>query len=229
MIVELIGKPIAKQRPRFFKRGGIVKTYDAQHKDKACISNLLKAAVGDIELDSEKAYMARVVFFMPIPLSETKSNRNALAWGLKSHVKKPDLSNMLKFYEDCANSIIYHDDSQLVTISMHKRYSVHPRVIVDIEEIPEMDLNEQIEDILSMIGPDHVAQLIADVEALKQSVYEMGDLQGDNFRPVEANDEQDYTILAKEIWKIAKRHANTLKKIKTRYPNLEFDAMLENE
>ena len=61
---------------------------------------------------------------MPIP----KSNKKKLAtYGGTYHHIKPDLSNMLKFTEDVAQSIIYADDCIIAEISAKKIYDHNPR------------------------------------------------------------------------------------------------------
>lgn len=47
---------------------------------------------------------------------------------------KPDCSNYVKGIEDALNSICYHDDSQITTLMVKKRYSERPGVLVYIWE-----------------------------------------------------------------------------------------------
>ena len=59
---------------------------------------------------------------MPIPASISEKKWKA---GI-IHTKKPDLDNLIKFVKDCANGILWHDDSQVVTIEAAKLYSEEP-------------------------------------------------------------------------------------------------------
>jgi Holliday junction resolvase RusA-like endonuclease len=73
---------------------------------------------GAIELD--------LVFEMPIPASTSQKKTALMRQGIIRHTKKRDLSNMIKFVEDCANGILWHDDSQIDKIKACKEYSIDP-------------------------------------------------------------------------------------------------------
>lgn len=49
--------------------------------------------------------------------------------------KKPDLDNVIKSILDALNKVAYHDDTQIVSLSMEKFYSDSPRVEVTINSI----------------------------------------------------------------------------------------------
>jgi len=66
-----------------------------------------------------------VVFYLPIPASWSKKKRAEQEGA--PHARKPDLSNLLKGLEDCMDSIVYHDDSQLYEIKAKKLQSSMPR------------------------------------------------------------------------------------------------------
>jgi Holliday junction resolvase RusA-like endonuclease len=48
---------------------------------------------------------------------------------------KPDASNLAKLVEDSANGILYHDDSQIVRLSIEKRYSETEGIEITLEAI----------------------------------------------------------------------------------------------
>ena len=47
---------------------------------------------------------------------------------------KPDLDNVLKAVLDAMNDVVYVDDSQVVNMVAHKRYSAQPRIEVYVNE-----------------------------------------------------------------------------------------------
>lgn len=87
----------------------------------------------DFELD--KAYSMVCGFYLPISRSCSQKEKNLKSWGLIEHTQKGDLSNYLKFYEDCANEVLYDDDCQIVQSSMKKRFDLHPRTEIFIEKV----------------------------------------------------------------------------------------------
>jgi len=73
-------------------------------------------------------------FYMPIPKSTPKYKRIAMLEGEVPHEKKPDLSNLIKFVEDCGNGIIWRDDSQIWRYdNPQKLYSDEPRTVIRVE------------------------------------------------------------------------------------------------
>lgn len=131
--IDLHGEPIAKMRPRLGKKF----TYDPQKKLKDCCIWQLKslyrgeAILGPLGLD--------FIFFMPIPSSTSKLKQRQMDTGLISHTKKPDLDNLLKFYLDCMNGIIFHDDAQVSSIKCKKIYSTKTGTCIRIFPLADAD------------------------------------------------------------------------------------------
>jgi len=122
------GKPISKARPRFFRRGNFVGTYNSQHTEEG--RWMLEARGQIVEKVPEGVPITlRCIFYMPIPKSTSKKKRAEMLY----HIKKPDLSNMLKFAEDCLNGLAWHDDSQIAEVFMGKLYSDNPRTEIIIK------------------------------------------------------------------------------------------------
>jgi len=50
-------------------------------------------------------------------------------------ITRPDCSNYLKLLEDACNKLIWHDDAQLVDVSIHKRFDRAAWVEIRVETI----------------------------------------------------------------------------------------------
>lgn len=51
------------------------------------------------------------------------------------HTSRPDIDNLVKFYMDVANGILYEDDKQVVRLEATKVYSTEPFTKIYIEEL----------------------------------------------------------------------------------------------
>jgi len=72
-------------------------------------------------------------FFMPIPKSLRKSDCALVDAGKYYHTKKPDVSNLVKFAEDCLNGFAWGDDSQIVALRAMKVYGKEPRTEITLK------------------------------------------------------------------------------------------------
>lgn len=69
------------------------------------------------------------------PKSASKKRLRDMLLGLLFPVKKPDWDNIGKIVCDSLNGIAYHDDAQIVTAHVFKRYGIDAGVEVWIEEV----------------------------------------------------------------------------------------------
>lgn len=137
--IYIPGKPIAKKRPRFARRGKYVAAINDQETEEGKVILLIRDCLrqrsgfplaGPIRL--------KATFFLPRPKSHYGTGRNS--GKLKEsapyyHTSKPDLDNLLKFYKDCCNEIVWRDDSQVNVIQGLKRYADNePCTYLEIEE-----------------------------------------------------------------------------------------------
>ena len=67
---------------------------------------------------------------MEIPHS--LSNRKRYDLVDKPHMKKPDLDNLVKFYCDISNGILYEDDAQIYSLVARKKYALEPKTEITI-------------------------------------------------------------------------------------------------
>jgi Holliday junction resolvase RusA-like endonuclease len=114
------GIPIPLQRPRY---RGQAKPYDAQKHHKHEVKNVIESQHGQIPFYTTPV-RAHFIFYFPIArTSETRSDQLMHT----PHVFRPDLSNLVKFYEDCCEGLLYRDDSIIFEIHAVKMYSDTPR------------------------------------------------------------------------------------------------------
>jgi Holliday junction resolvase RusA-like endonuclease len=108
--ITIPGKPIPLQRPRL----GPSKIYDQQKKQKNETAILITAQT-DFPPDSDGVAI-ELIFHMKIPKGKKKKLLN------KPHTKRPDIDNLIKFYLDVCNGLLYEDDAQIYTIKASKIY-----------------------------------------------------------------------------------------------------------
>jgi len=126
----IYGEPVAKGRPRYTKRGI---AYTPQKTSN--YENLVKLSY--LEIPREKylngeQLQAEIIAFFSIPKSKPKKLQLKMLSGEVRHTKRPDLDNIAKSVLDSLNGIAYNDDSQIVTLSVSKYYSLEPRTEIRI-------------------------------------------------------------------------------------------------
>ena len=122
------GKPIAKARPRFYRRGKFVGTYNSQDTEEGRFMLECKSQLGDNVLLTGPIAMV-VTFYMPRPKGHYGTGRNACRLKPSApeyHIVKPDTDNLVKFVKDCLNGIVWKDDCQVYKIHALKEYSDTP-------------------------------------------------------------------------------------------------------
>lgn len=130
-MIKIIGKPIAKKRPRFARRGKFVMTYNDQETEEGKF--FLQVQQQWKEPPLEGAVQLFCDFFMPIPKGTSKKKRAQMISGDIPHIKKPDLDNLAKFVKDCLNSLIWKDDSQVIMLYAIKHYGEEPMTMIDVK------------------------------------------------------------------------------------------------
>lgn len=132
MTFTIDGAPTGKARPRVTRFG----TYNTDQT--VLYENLVQISYkqqckGEYSEDPLKITIAA---FYDIPKSMTKKNRTLIADGKLYPTKKPDIDNIAKIILDALNGIAYKDDTQVIELTVMKRYGPDPaKVIVYIERI----------------------------------------------------------------------------------------------
>ena len=132
LTITIPGKPIAKKRPRFARRGKFVTTYNCQETEEGRFMFSLMAQLREGWQPIQGPVRLEALFMMPIPTSASRKKRLDMALGNIRHVKKSDTDNLLKFLMDCANGILWKDDSQVFSIYATKFYAETPGTTITI-------------------------------------------------------------------------------------------------
>jgi Holliday junction resolvase RusA-like endonuclease len=126
------GTPIAKKRPRFARKGKFVVTYNSQETEEGRFLYEIKGQWCRPPLLCPLRVKFR--FWMPIPKGTSKKKVDLMLQDKIQHTKKPDLSNLVKFAEDCCNSVVWKDDSQIVVLIASKFYDDQPKTEIEVTE-----------------------------------------------------------------------------------------------
>lgn len=127
----IMGVPTPLARPRHVP--GQARPWDSQRQVKCDWRYQLEPQHGDgtwpfyqgpLRLD---AY-----FYFPIPKTSELRTQQLID---THHMFRPDLSNILKFLEDCSQSILFKDDCTIAEIHTYKVYSITPRTEFTITQI----------------------------------------------------------------------------------------------
>lgn len=81
----------------------------------------------------------RLEFYLPIPKSYSKKQREAALAGVLLPTKKPDIDNLVKAVLDGLNGLAYQDDKQIVALEAAKGYGAAPLVQVTLQEVGQDD------------------------------------------------------------------------------------------
>ncbi|WP_346868056.1 RusA family crossover junction endodeoxyribonuclease [Clostridium sp. UBA1353] len=131
MMIVVKGKIKGKARPRVFKGHAMTPEDTVNYENWVRISYREqdgKYLDGPIK--------ARITAYYPIMSSYPKKRVKAIKEGLEYPTKKPDGDNIAKIILDSLNGIAFKDDSQIVELTILKRYTEElERVEFELEEI----------------------------------------------------------------------------------------------
>jgi Holliday junction resolvase RusA-like endonuclease len=77
--------------------------------------------------------------YRSIPKSFSRKLNTMAEAGEIRPTTRPDCDNFLKSALDGMNGVAFRDDSQIVSVAVHKFYSSEPRTEIEIEEIRQGD------------------------------------------------------------------------------------------
>ena len=127
--IEIPGKPVAKQRPRFGKN------YVYTPKETVNYESLIKLCFAEKYINMQPLdcpLNVSILAFFPIPKSMKKADKKTAETELFPHTKKPDCDNICKIILDGLNGVAWVDDKLVYNCLIRKYYSPRPRVEVEI-------------------------------------------------------------------------------------------------
>lgn len=132
------GEPIGKGRPKFSTAGGYAKAYTPAKTVN--YENLVKLMYqykhGNKKLyDKDVNLRIIITAFFQIPKSASKVKTSGMIKGAIRPTKKPDTDNVAKAICDALNGIAYHDDAQIVELTVKKYYGESPETKIEIMEV----------------------------------------------------------------------------------------------
>lgn len=184
MKITIHGDPIPKARARIFKNKytGKEQGFDPQTTQKTEVKWRIKQAALKCEIRPiADAYHVHFDFFFRPP---NDNLRNLRLWGIIPHNVKPDASNIIKFYEDAANAILYRDDAQIVRVTGEKHYSENPRTEIVILSKMQPDVTPEIKQLVKYCSPKDLEEITQDVQLMQKILSSSNLADTDNLENV---------------------------------------------
>lgn len=118
MITILIkGRPIPYKPPRV--NSNI--TFNPRYEEKQAIQFEIKSQYDGPLLDAP--VRVEYIFNFSVPVSFSQKKRLIALNGEMPFDKRPDTSNLMKFYDDCLIDTVIQDDSKIVKVTAEKKYA----------------------------------------------------------------------------------------------------------
>lgn len=178
--------------------------YDPQDEEKRAVEIVMLQYAKQGKHEIFKTPVKLAIYFYCRPL---KSKKIINLWHSHWHTSKPDIDNMVKFYLDCANGIVFDDDRQVVSIVANKYYSEKPRTEMIVTELPLNEIDEQDKNILYNFSPKELKELSRD--SLELSEY------FENIERVaeEGLDKYDASVASSVLINFSKKWSKLLSKV----------------
>lgn len=130
--LEINGVPTPWSAPRVYSKT----TFSIHTPSKQKTQYLIRSQYNQKPIEDPVAL--KLTFHMKIPESLSLKKREELTSRHCPHAKKPDLSNLIKFIEDCLKGIVIKDDNQVSIILGEKRYAEHPKTLIEITPLTQI-------------------------------------------------------------------------------------------
>jgi Holliday junction resolvase RusA-like endonuclease len=133
VVVELLGKPKGKARPRFARRTGHAYTPQETANYEACLRHEAAVAMAG-RAPLAGAVRVQVNAYFGVPQSWSSKKRGAALAGAIRPTKRPDWENVAKML-DALNGVVWRDDAQVVSGLIEKFFSDRPRLRIEVVAI----------------------------------------------------------------------------------------------
>ncbi len=177
---------------------------------QAIDNNDIEISVDAHSLKNSRVFHMTISFYLGANDSDSEAERNMKFWGIEPCNKKPDCSNMLKFYEDAANEVLFPDDCMIVSGDFKKEYDEIPRTEIEIMSKKELELDEKTKSVLKVFSPDILKEFLVDVGTFKEIFIE-------KICTIDSDDRSVFLASAATMLSdFAIKYADILKKIKNK-------------
>lgn len=132
-MIEHIGVPKGKGRPRFSRKSGVPYTPAKTRSYEADLCKTARKVMGKRALLQGPLHVRCLAAF-PIMPSWTKRKKEAARIGDELPTKKPDADNILKML-DALNGVVWNDDCQIVKAEIEKYYAEQPLFRIEVSEM----------------------------------------------------------------------------------------------
>lgn len=133
IVIELVGEPRGKGRPRFVRATGHAFTPARTRSYESALRLAAQDAMdGAAPLDGPLRVSVEAHF--PVPASWSHKKRSAALLGVTRPTTRPDWENIAKML-DAFNEIVWRDDKQVVEGAISKHYSDRPRLRVEVQPV----------------------------------------------------------------------------------------------
>ena len=131
--IVLLGKPVAKGRPRFNRESGRAYTPEKTVKYETMLRYAAEQVMG-ARPPLEGPLRLEMSVVAPIPASWPKKKQAAALAGELRPTGKPDVDNFMKVIDSC-NLVVWIDDSQIVDAHLKKTYGDKPRMEIRVHPL----------------------------------------------------------------------------------------------
>lgn len=131
---EIYGAPIPQAQTQFNRKSG--HCYDPTAKKKSLMQWQMTSYAPTKPLTCP--VKVDLTFYFPVPKSTSGAKKRQMLNQVICHIKKPDADNCAYLVTNAMKKIFYEDDSQIVDLSVHKRYGEEPKTVVKIIPIDQM-------------------------------------------------------------------------------------------
>ena len=126
------GEPMGKGRPKF--SNGHAYTPERTRSYEYAVRYYYQAQCHYAPYQKDCALVVTIEAIFGLAASDSMKKRQAKLCGMLNPTKRADADNIAKIICDALNGIAYHDDAQVTTLHVVKRYGVEPCVKVWISK-----------------------------------------------------------------------------------------------
>lgn len=133
------GKPQGKARARTFYNSKSSKMSSVTPENTVLYENLIKTCFqqkyGQKRFSDDAYVVVNILAFFEPPKSVSKKKRADMLERRIWPAKKPDSDNIAKVVLDALNGIAYHDDTQVISLTVTKAYSEEARLSITLRTL----------------------------------------------------------------------------------------------